>query len=66
MRNTKKDTQKIRLHNLIFGISTVTIGCLYYGLRLGNLSFIRESQFIRGYGNIYRADICKTISIISK
>ena len=39
MKKNKKDAQKVRLDNLIFGISTVTIGCLYYGLRLGNIIY---------------------------
>ena len=31
MRNDKKDIRKVRLNNLIFGTSTITTACLYYG-----------------------------------
>ena len=39
MRSDKKDIRKIRLNNLIFGTTTVTTACLYYGLRLGSVIY---------------------------
>ena len=44
MRNDKKDIRKVRLNNLIFGTSTITIACLYYGLRLGNIIYHSEQE----------------------
>jgi len=44
MRNDKKDIRKVRLNNLIFGTSTITTACLYYGLRLGNIIYHSEQE----------------------
>lgn len=44
MRNDKKDIRKVRLNNLIFGTTTVTTACLYYGLRLGNVIYQSEEE----------------------
>ena len=44
MRSDKKDIRKVRLNNLIFGTSTVTTACLYYGLRVGNVIYHSEQE----------------------
>ena len=44
MRSDKKDIRKVRLNNLIFGTSTVTTACLYYGLRLGNVIYHSKQE----------------------
>lgn len=44
MRSDKKDIRKVRLNNLLFGTTTVTTACLYYGLRLGNVIYHSEQE----------------------
>ena len=44
MRNDKKDIRKVRLNNLIFGTTTVTTACFYYGLRIGNIIHQSEQE----------------------
>ena len=44
MRSDKKDIRKVRMNNLLFGTTTVTTACLYYGLRLGNVLYHSEQE----------------------
>ena len=55
MRSDKKDIRKVRLNNLIFGTSTITTACLYYGLRLGNIIVTDPSgDIMQGLGGFLK------------